>query len=112
LRQHRLISDRQSGEIARGFAALGVPFPEQNVVFRSDDFLAQWGAVRAGLGIGFVSTYLAEADPDVVRLLPEVPIPGIPMWLVAHREVRTNARVKAVFDWLAVALPQRLGSAG
>jgi DNA-binding transcriptional LysR family regulator len=37
-----------------------------------------------------------------------LPIPGIPMWLVAHREVRTNARVKAVFDWLAQALTARL----
>jgi DNA-binding transcriptional LysR family regulator len=108
LPQHKLIGDRLSGEILRGFAALGFVLPEQNVVFRSDDFLAQWGAIQAGLGVGFVSDYLAATNPQVKHLLPDLPIPGIPMWLVAHREVRTNARVKAVFDWLAQALTARL----
>ena len=108
LGRHKLIIDRQSGEIARGFALLGLELPQASVVFRSDDFLAQWGAIQAGLGIGFVSTYLASTNPQVVRLGPQMRIPGIPMWLVAHREVRTNARVRAVFDWLAQALPGAL----
>ncbi len=106
--QHRLITDLNVGDIARGFARMGVPLPHEQIVFRSDDFLAQWGAVRAGLGIGFVSNYLARTDPQVKAVLPDLPIPGIPMWLVAHREVRSVARVRAVFDWLGDALPAAL----
>lgn len=108
LAQHRIVTDLAQGEIARGFAQMSVPLPPEQIVFRSDDLLAQWGAVRAGLGIGFVSHYLASTDAQVKPVLPELPIPSIPMWLVAHREVRSVARVRAVFDWLAEALPLAL----
>jgi DNA-binding transcriptional LysR family regulator len=103
-----LITDLANGEVARGFALMGVPLPTDQVVFRSDDLLAQWGAVRAGLGIGFVSHYLASTDAHVKPILPDLPIPGIPMWLVAHREVRSVARMRAVFDWLGETLPGAL----
>jgi hypothetical protein len=30
------------------------------------------------------------------------------MWLAVHREVRTNKRIRAVYDFLASELPQML----
>ena len=33
---------------------------------------------------------------------------GLPMWLAVHREIRNSARIRAVFDFLAQALPAAL----
>ena len=76
---------------------------------RSDDFIVQWQAVRAGLGIGFVAKYMARTDPDVLPVLAEqLKVPPLPMWLAVHREIRSNPRIRAVFDFLAEAMPSVL----
>ncbi len=80
-------------------------------MLRTDDFIVQWQAVRAGLGIGFLADYMAASDPDVLPVLPgALPIPALPMWLAVHREVRTNRRIRAVYDYLATALVAALGT--
>jgi DNA-binding transcriptional LysR family regulator len=85
---------------------MGYPVTRDTFALRSDDFIVQWQAVRAGLGIGFCADYMARSDPDVVRVLPDrLKIPPLPMWLAVHREIRTSGRIRAVFDFLAQALP-------
>ena len=69
---------------------------------------AYWQAVRAGLGIGFVATYLLREDSAVLPVLPQLKLPTLPMWLVVHREIRTSARIRAVYDFLAQAVPSAL----
>ena len=64
--------------------------------------------VRAGIGIGFLGSYMARVDPALQAVLPDLPIPPLPMWLAVHREVRGNARIRAVYDYLAQALPEVL----
>jgi DNA-binding transcriptional LysR family regulator len=105
LLQHELIGSDTDPAILQGFAALGYPVTREAFAFRSDDFIVQWQAVRAGLGIGFVADYMARTDADVVRVLPGLlKIPALPMWLVVHREIRSSQRIRAVFDFLADAL--------
>ena len=72
-------------------------------IFRlcTDDLVVQWQAVRAGLGIGFVADYLGRSEPDMVKLVPALKVPPLPMWLAVHREVRSNQRIRAVYDYLA-----------
>jgi len=66
----------------------------------------QWQAVRAGLGVGFVADYMARDEPHVVPVLKDVlKVPALPMWLAVHREIRSNPRIRAVYDFLAEALP-------
>jgi len=106
---HDLIGNDTDTAILRGFQAMGYPVTPQAFALRTDDFIVQWQAVRAGLGIGFVADYLARTDPDVVPVLPGLlPIPDLPMWLAVHREIRTNRRIRAVYDFLADALPQAI----
>ena len=105
LLEHALIGNDRGTDIERGFAAMGHPVDPQRFVFRSDDLIAYWGAVRAGLGIGFVASYLLREDPQVQQVLPELPLPTVPAWLVVHREIRSVRRVRAVYDFLARELP-------
>ena len=109
LLQHDLIGSDTDSAILQGFQALGLPVTREAFVLRSDDFVVQWQAVRAGLGVGFCADYMARTDPEVQRVLAGVlKVPPLPMWLAVHREIRTNQRIRAVFDFLAAELPKVL----
>lgn len=105
---HELVGNDRNEDILRGFAALGHPVGREQFQLRTDDFIAYWQAVRAGLGIGFVAQYMARTDPEVLQVLPQLALPQIPIWLTVHREIRTSARIRAVYDFLAEAVPQAL----
>ena len=105
LLRHRLIGfDRDDG-IRRGFAALGFEVPREAFALRTDDQVAYGQLVAAGAGIGFVTRYCIAAWPGVKPLLPALKLPTLPCWLAVHREIRGNARVRRVYDFLAEALP-------
>jgi DNA-binding transcriptional LysR family regulator len=106
---HELIGDDRDGAVARGIVAFGIPVPAQVFALRTDDLMAYLGAVRAGIGIGFIADYVARSDPQLVPLLPMLKIPPLPIWLTVHREIRTSQRIRAVYDFLSHAVPQALG---
>lgn len=108
LMQHDVVGNDRQGDIARGFAAMGFPVERQQFALRTDDLIAYWQVVRSGLGIGFVADYMARTEPDLVALLPMLKLPELPIWLTVHREIRTNQRIRAVYDFLAQAVPDAL----
>lgn len=106
---HELIGSDTDIAILEGFKAMGFAASKDLFAFRTDDFIVQWQAVRAGLGIGFVASYMARTDADVVQVLPDVlRIPPLPMWLAVHREIRTSKLIRSVYDFLADALPDAI----
>ena len=105
---HALIGTDKNDEIIRGFAAMGYPVKREQFSFRSDDMMAHWQAVRAGVGIGFIADYVARTDADVVAVLPMLKIPALPVWLAVHREIRTSKRIRAVYDFLGDTIPHAL----
>jgi DNA-binding transcriptional LysR family regulator len=108
LLNHELIGDDQGDQIINGFAAYGYALGKENFAFRTDDRMAYWRAVQSGLGIGVVADFMIRTDTQVVALLPTMKIPPLPIWLTVHREIRTNQRIRAVYDFLATALPKAL----
>lgn len=108
LLNHELVGYDQQDDLLRGFAALGYPVARESFDVRTDDLIAMWQAVRAGLGVGFTADYVIASDPQVVPVLPMLPLPRLPMWLAVHREIRNSARIRAVFDLLAQAVPAAL----
>ena len=105
---HELIGGDRDETILRAFAGFGYPVKREAFAFRTDDLIAYWEAVRAGLGVGFLADYLARTDNRLVPLLPMLKIPPLPIWLTVHREIRTSPRIRAVYDFLAAAVPQAL----
>jgi len=108
LAQHELIDGDRSRDLLKGLQARGMSLSEAQFALRTDDLIAQWQAIRAGLGIGVVANYLVRSEPQVSALLPMIKIAPIPMWLAVHREIRGNARIRAVYRFLADALPRCL----
>jgi DNA-binding transcriptional LysR family regulator len=104
LLQLDLIGQDQDEDILRAFAHLGVRLNRAHFCLRTDDLIAAWQAVRAGLGVGFVSNYVMRTDPEVVPLLTQLEVPTMPIWLVVHREIRGNVRLRKAYDYLAQEL--------
>lgn len=102
---HMLIGHDVDDTMIRGFAQFGQVMSKESFAFRSDDLMVQWQALVAGCGIGFVADYMGRNQLDLVKLLPMLVIPPLPMWLAVHREIRTSQRIRAVFDYLAKELP-------
>jgi DNA-binding transcriptional LysR family regulator len=74
-----------------------------HVGYRANTLAAQRAAIRAGFGIGGQSRFIAANDPELVRVLPEVDI-RLEIWLVTHPGLRHNARIRALYDFLAERL--------
>ena len=102
---HAMIGYDADETMIRGFANYGHVMTKESFALRSDDLMVQWQAVLAGCGIGFVADYMGRTQSDLVKLLPMLVIPPLPMWLAVHREIRSSQRIRAVFDYLATALP-------
>jgi len=104
-----LIGSDADTSILRGFAAMGFAATPAMFALRSDDFIAQARTAQAGFGVGFLADYTVRDDPAMVKLLAQhLRIPALPMWLAVHREIRSNPRIRAVYDFLAQALPPLL----
>ncbi|RWL80455.1 MAG: LysR family transcriptional regulator [Mesorhizobium sp.] len=100
LTDHALVGFDRSDEIIRGFTSFGIPVGRSHFRFRTDNQIVLWEAVRTGNGIGLGQEPLADRDPDLEKLLPDVPLPVLPVWLAMHRDVRTSMRIRRVADFL------------
>jgi DNA-binding transcriptional LysR family regulator len=108
LLHHDLIAGDTNTEIEQGFEAMGYPASTLRFGLRTDDLNVRWAAVCAGLGIGFISEHQVVSDPNITPVLPQLGLPEFPVWLTVHRELRTSARIRAVYDFLADEVGQAL----
>ncbi len=106
LQQHRLVGYDRDEQILQGMAEFGITASRDMFALRTDDQVAYWECVKAGMGIGFSAHFVAAQCPDLVRLLPEIEIPPLPMWLTAHQALHTNLRIRRTMDFLYEALRQ------
>lgn len=104
LRGHDLIGYDRETHLIDGFRALGIEVDRHRFRFRSDSQIVLWQAVRAGNGIGFAQRSLVARDPLVEAVLPDLPLPALPMWLTMHRDLRTSPRIRRVADMLTEEL--------
>jgi len=66
---------------------------------RSTSINAQYRLVASGAGIGLLPSFIGNADPHLVPVLPDIVICRS-FWIVTHRDTRKLARVRAFHDWL------------
>jgi len=101
LAAHRLIGFDRDDSIIRGAARMGLVLSRGDFALRTDDQVAYGRLVAEGAGIGFVARYNLRHWPGVVAVLPTLAVGALPCWLAVHREIRSNPRVRAVYDFLA-----------
>lgn len=86
--------------LLNGLNALGFNLTGRNFPVLTGSHLVHWDLVKQGLGVGVMQMRTGDAEPLVRRILPTMDPIEVPVWLVAHRELRTSRRVRLVFDFL------------
>lgn len=102
-----LIGFDRRGVILDLLNAQGWPVTERNIPIITANQLVQLELCRAGLGLTFLPQDVGDVQTGLVRAFPDFgPLTRIPQWLVSHQELRTSARVRRVYDYLAAGLSQ------
>lgn len=89
-------------------ASTGYPLQRPDFIYRCRSTVAQLCAVEAGIGVGAMMSVFAARRPALRRMFPEVLSLPVGVWLCAHDDLRRSARIRRVFDHLAVALRDML----
>lgn len=104
LKDKDLVGYDRSDRIISGMRNFGWPATREWFGTRCDSHPVYWELVRAGCGVGFAQAHIGDACPDVEQLFPEMPIPGLPIWLAAHEGMRNTPRMRRVWDALETGL--------
>jgi DNA-binding transcriptional LysR family regulator len=75
------------------------------VILRGNSILSVLNAAIVGMGIALVPCFLAEAEPTLSRLAPEV-LGSREIWLVFHPDVARIPRVRQVIDFVTETIRQ------
>jgi DNA-binding transcriptional LysR family regulator len=104
LRQHSLIGYEDAKATVDAMAQIGLTVAPAQVRVRSDNFLSQLAAIRAGCGIGACQLWLADRYPELQRVLPDAKPWQFPVWVAAHDDLNRSRRIRVVFDHLVAGL--------
>lgn len=109
LLRHRFIDVSPQHPLREGFAKSGLPQLGDCIVCACSDHASAWQMARSGLGIASSLKVVAQREALVSEVLTEVQPGRFPVWLVTHKELRQQPRLRVVADYLAQAL-KSLGS--
>jgi len=111
LAAHVVVGFDRSLLMMRGARRIGLALERGRFRFRSDDRVVHWAAVRAGVGLGLLPTYLGRREEGLVRVLPDHRLTPSPVWLAARRDVLARAAVAQVYERLRDGLIDVLAAA-
>ncbi|MCZ8302033.1 MAG: LysR family transcriptional regulator [Beijerinckiaceae bacterium] len=106
LEGHVIIGEGNAHRALAFASANKLALTKKNVRFRSDSMSAQYEALRVGAGIGPALACIANRDPDLIPILPDLVVATIPLWIVAHDDLPRNPRMRTTFDHLVVRLSE------
>jgi DNA-binding transcriptional LysR family regulator len=110
----RYVADRRSSELELiAFDDESDALPQQKwllahrgarrLVLRTNDLESQLAAVRAGVGVATLPSFLAARHPELVHVALRARPVTREIWLVVHDDLRAAPSVRAVMDFLVDA---------
>jgi DNA-binding transcriptional LysR family regulator len=79
----------------------------ERIVYKVNTVLGLTEAVEAGIGIGPLPCFIADARPALVRLSPPNADFSTGLWLLTHPDLRHSARVRVFLDFLAAEIARQ-----
>lgn len=80
---------------------LRVNYPRAAVAYRINTLLGMWQAARSGLGLAVLPCYLADGDPELLRVRPPLPELANKLWLLTHPDARKTARIATFLRFIS-----------
>lgn len=97
---HVFIGSADETPLAPFFAWLKKNIPAQNIGYQVNQITAARPALKAGLGIGFSTTWAEEGEDDVEMLFGPRPEWNSQLWLVTHVDLHRTAKVQTFVNFL------------
>ncbi|MEQ8405277.1 MAG: LysR family transcriptional regulator [Oceanicaulis sp.] len=107
LKEHDFVGFDQPERVVSVMASIGLTIDPARLTARSTSGEVLIALIEAGLGLGVMPDD-AVASPALEPVLEDAFSIKVPVWLVTHRELRTSARIRLVYDRLASHLHQAL----
>lgn len=104
LKEAAFVNMDRTGAMIKGLNTLGLGLTEDNFPLMTESYLVMWELVKQGAAVGILDAKIGDADPNVMRILPNLEPLSFPIWLVAHRELTTSRRIRRVYDFLIAEL--------
>lgn len=105
----QIIGFDRSNNLSEVLNQQGWNLSKQNFSLVTSFQILQLELCREGLGVIFFPEDIGDKEPSLVRAFEDMgPAIQLPVWLVCHQELRTNLRVRRVFDFIAEELSQTL----
>ncbi len=73
-------------------------------VLHVNNYFGVMQGILSGLGVGVLPDYMAEDEPDLVRVLPEVESGEVPVFLAYPEELRQSRRIQAFRDFIVAEI--------
>jgi DNA-binding transcriptional LysR family regulator len=83
-----------------GLKNFGINLSKENFPIITESHFVHWNLVKEGLAVGIMPHYIGDKDKSVERVLKSFKGISFSTWIVSHRELRTNRRIRFVFDQL------------
>lgn len=93
-----------TGRVLQMLSAINGAITAEQFSIIGNSGVALWELVKRGLGLAVMFEDLAEVTPEVEAVLKNEISAEVPVWLVTHGELKTNARIRAIFDILSEEL--------
>lgn len=101
LRNHRLICQNvQTTQVSAGAQLVKELLTHEPSTLTVNNYFGVLQAVRSGLGVGVLPSYVIEDIPSVQRVLPDVESAEIPVFLAYPEELRQSKRIAAFRDFV------------
>lgn len=97
---HRFVGVTGDNARAPFYRWLHDAVPAQAIALRVTSSGAARIAVRAGVGIGFVSGWDHDNDDELVDVMPPLAEWAAPIWLVTHMDLHRTAKVQSFLQFL------------
>ena len=88
------------GSFIEGMKTFGIELSKNNFPIITESHFVHWNLVKEGLAIGIMPHSIGDKDKSVERVLKNYKGINFPTWIVSHRELKTNRRIRFVFDQL------------
>ena len=80
------------------------PYPDASISLTITDIAGRFMAIKRGLGMGRAACFMADPDPDLIRL-PGAPIvEAEPFWILCHPDFAKTTRAKAALKFFATGM--------
>jgi DNA-binding transcriptional LysR family regulator len=105
MKAHSIIGFDGPARSVRDLAGMNVSVSRETFDFRSDSDLAQLAMIRAGFGIGVCQPTIARRH-GLVRVMGNVAVFNLGVWIVMHENLRASRRMRLMFDHLVDGMTQ------